>query len=254
MSFYQLWICELDVEFGSIKHTDLYQLCIYTCTSRLFEQCIWFSPIKDIFLHPGFSNIWYDFLQLKTILCSQAFWTFDMIFFNQRHFVHPGILNIWYDFLQSETFLCIQAALAFYMIFFNQAALAGPLAASKLNLQDEDILLTADVSWYIIIHHLHLHRCYFHLYCAPFSFILSTIHIYMYIIHHFHFYYTLLPFPLSTIYILIDGCNVVFIDATFQATAFLSKPHILNVFRSGHKSWMFITEAVSLIQMKKWFM
>jgi len=53
-----------------------------------------------------------------------------------------------------------------------EAALAGPLAASRLNLQDEDILLTAD------------------------------------------------------------------------ATAFLSKPHILNVFRSGHKSWMFITEAV----------
>jgi len=53
-----------------------------------------------------------------------------------------------------------------------QAALAGPLAASSLNLQDEDILMTAD------------------------------------------------------------------------ATAFLSKPHILNVFRSGHKSWMFITEAV----------
>ena len=30
-----------------------------------------------------------------------------------------------------------------------------------------------------------------------------------------------------------------------QANAFLSKPHILNVFRSGHKSWMFVTEAVS---------
>lgn len=27
--------------------------------------------------------------------------------------------------------------------------------------------------------------------------------------------------------------------------AFLSKPHILNVFQSGHKAWMFITEAVS---------
>jgi len=53
-----------------------------------------------------------------------------------------------------------------------EAALAGPLAASSLNLQDEDILLIAD------------------------------------------------------------------------ATAFLSKPHILNAFRSGHKSWMFITEAV----------
>ena len=31
----------------------------------------------------------------------------------------------------------------------SQAALAGPLAASSLNLQDEDILMTADVSWYI---------------------------------------------------------------------------------------------------------
>ena len=30
-----------------------------------------------------------------------------------------------------------------------------------------------------------------------------------------------------------------------QTNAFLSKPHILNVFRSGHKSWMFVTEAVS---------
>ena len=35
------------------------------------------------------------------------------------------------------------------------------------------------------------------------------------------------------------------IFSPFQANAFLSKPHILNVFRSGHKSWMFVTEAVS---------
>ena len=47
--------------------------------------------------------------------------------------------------LQVVTFLC------FKMIIncASQAALAGPLAASILNLQDEDILMPADVSLYI---------------------------------------------------------------------------------------------------------
>ena len=40
------------------------------------------------------------------------------------------------------------------------------------------------------------------------------------------------------------------LENQLQAAAFLSKPHIVNVLRSGHQSWMFITEAVSRIQMK----
>ena len=55
---------------------------------------------------------------------------------------------------------------------------------------------------------------------------------------------------ISTISTIWLNADIVFIANQFQATAFLSKPHILNVFRSGHKSWMFITEAVSVIYIK----